>query len=108
MVTKIDIFALGPSRYDEIEFGRRRKVRVRTSGEELVVKAPEDTVLRKPLWYREGGGVSSKQWRDIIEVLRVSGAEIDHRYLITWAEKLGVDDLLTRAQDEAAGELDPQ
>jgi hypothetical protein len=101
MVTKIDIFALGPSRYDEVEFNRRRKVRVRASGEELFIKAPEDTVLRKMLWYREGGEVSSKQWRDVVEVLRISGAEINQQYLTMWAEKLRVDDLLTRAQAEA-------
>jgi hypothetical protein len=105
MVTKIDLFALGPSRYDEVEFNRRRKVRVRASGEELFVKAPEDTVLRKLLWYREGGEVSSKQWRDIVEVLRISGAEMDQPYLTTWSEKLRVDDLLGRAQAEATGSL---
>ncbi|WP_437804458.1 hypothetical protein [Sorangium sp. So ce693] len=47
MVTKIDIFALGPSPCDEVEFSRRRKVKVRASGEELVVKAPEEIILRK-------------------------------------------------------------
>ena len=107
MVTKIDIFALGQNRYDEVEFNRRRKVRVRASGEELFIKAPEDTVLRKLLWYREGGEVSSKQWRDVVEVLRVSGTEIDQQYIFTWAEKLRVDDLLSRAQAEVAGELGP-
>jgi hypothetical protein len=107
MATKIDIFAMGPSQYDEVEFNRRRKVRVRASGEELVVKAPEDTVLRKLLWYRDGGEVSSKQWRDIVEVLRVSGAEINQQYMFTWAEKLRVDDLLSRAQAEVAGKLGP-
>jgi hypothetical protein len=108
MVTKIDIFALGASPYDEVEFSRRRKVRVRASGEELFIKAPEDTVLRKLLWYREGGEVSSKQWRDVVEVLRVSGAEINHQYVAMWAEKLGVDELLTRAQAEAAGKAGSQ
>ena len=107
-MTKIDIFALGPSPYDEVEFSRRRKVKVRASGEELVVKAPEDTILRKLLWYREGGEVSSKQWRDIVEVLRVSGAEINDQYLSMWAEKLRVDGLLTRAQAEAAAKLGSQ
>ncbi len=103
MVTKVDIFALGPTRYDEVEFNRRRKVRVRSTGEELCIKAPEDTVLRKLLWYREGGEVSSKQWRDVVEVLRVSASEIDAQYLTLWAEKLRVDDLLSRARAEAAG-----
>jgi hypothetical protein len=67
-VMKIDIFAVGPHAYDEIEFQRRRCVQVRATGETLFVKSPEDTVLRKLLWFREGGGVSEKQWRDVVEV----------------------------------------
>lgn len=39
MVTKIDIFALGPSPYDEVEFSRRRKVKVRPRGARLVLRA---------------------------------------------------------------------
>src|SRR5262245_55494876 len=66
MVTKIDIFGLGSAPYDEVEFSRRRRVRVRVSGEELWIKSPEDTILRKLLWYREGGEVSEKQWRDVV------------------------------------------
>ncbi|MFT3764513.1 MAG: hypothetical protein QM820_03195 [Minicystis sp.] len=77
MVTKVDIFGVGPTAYDEVEFSRRRRVRVRATGEELFVKSPEDTVLRKLLWYREGGEVSEKQWRDVVEVLRISAAQIE-------------------------------
>jgi len=55
LVTKIDFFALGSARYDEMEFQRRQRVRVRSTGETLFVKSPEDTVLRKLLWYRAGG-----------------------------------------------------
>lgn len=102
MVTKVDIFALGSDRYDEIEFSRRRKVVVSSGGEELFVKAPEDTVLRKLLWYRQGGEVSSKQWRDVVEVLRVSAGELDKPYLQQWADTLCVNDLLARAEAEAA------
>src|SRR6266699_2805628 len=70
-VMKIDFFAVGSTPFDEVEFARRRPVRVRSTSEELVVKSPEDTVLRKLLWYREGGEVSDRQWRDVVEVLRV-------------------------------------
>lgn len=52
--------------------------------------------------------MSSKQWRDLVAVLRVSGAEINHHYVATWAEKLRVEDLLSRALVEAAGEAGSQ
>jgi hypothetical protein len=102
LVTKIDLFALGSERYDEIEFQRRQKVRVRLSGETLYVKSPEDTVLRKLLWFRSGGEESSKQWRDIVEVLRISGAVLDKDYMQKWAKDLHINDLLDRACAEAA------
>jgi hypothetical protein len=98
MVTKIDIFGLGSAPYDEVEFARRRRVRVRQSGEELWIKSPEDTVLRKLLWYREGGEVSEKQWRDVVEVLRIGAHQLDDAYLDAWASRLGVAVLLTRAR----------
>ena len=100
---KVDIFGVGGSRYDEAEFSRRRRVRVAPDGRTLVVKAPEDTVLRKLLWYRDGGGVSDRQWRDLVSVLRVSGETMSQQYLCQWAEELGIGDLLQRAKREASG-----
>lgn len=97
-VTKIDFFGRGREPYDEAEFSRRRAVQIRPSGETLVVKASEDTVLRKLLWYRAGGEVSDKQWRDVQSVLRISGGEMDVDYLDVWAKRLNVDGLLARAR----------
>jgi hypothetical protein len=102
-VMKIDLFAFAGSPFDEAEFSRRRPVAVRPSAETLIVKSPEDTVLRKLLWYQEGGGVSDRQWRDIVEVLRVSGPVMDTAYLVSWAERLGVATLLERARRESGG-----
>jgi hypothetical protein len=101
VVMKVDLFAVGPAPYDEVEFARRRPVPVRSTGETLVIKSPEDTVLRKLLWYREGGAVSDRQWRDVIEVLRVSGGGMDPAYLIQWSQRLGIADLLERARAQA-------
>ena len=61
------------------------------------MKSPEDTVLRKLLWYRAGGEESAKQWRDVVEVLRISGPVLDLPYIERWAVELGIDDLLRRA-----------
>jgi hypothetical protein len=101
-VTKIDLFLLRDAPFDRAEFARRRPVTVR-AGETLFIKSPEDSVLRKLLWFREGGGVSDRQWRDVVQVLRQSRAVIDRGYLDDWAGRLGLSGLLARAQAEAAG-----
>ncbi len=101
LVTKIDLFILGTTAYDAEEFGRRRAVQVRPDGAQLMVKSPEDTILRKLLWYESAGRTSSLQWRDVVEVIRVSGASLDATYLDAWARRLNVADLLARARQEA-------
>ena len=98
VVTKIDFFGRGYEPFDESEFSRRRSMTVTASRESLVVKSPEDTVLRKLLWFREGGEVSDKQWRDIVSVLQISGDKMDQAYLAAWASQLNVNELLERAR----------
>jgi hypothetical protein len=98
--TKIDLFVLRGSPFDRSEFRRRRRVEVR-AGRSMFVKSPEDTVLRKLLWYRTGGEVSDRQWRDVVQVLRQSRLLIDPRYLDEWAGEIGVEDLLARARKAA-------
>jgi hypothetical protein len=100
VVMKVDLFALGSTPFDASEFARKKPIVVREQ-QTLVVKSPEDTVLRKLLWFREGGEVSDKQWRDVVEVLRVSGPAIDRAYLVSWGERLSIRALLERAQAEA-------
>ncbi len=100
-VTKIDLFVRGGAPYDESEFRRRQRVEVRP-GRSLFVKSAEDTVLRKLLWYRSGGAVSDRQWRDVVQVLRQSRAVLDATYLDEWAARLGLRDLLLRAREEAS------
>jgi hypothetical protein len=101
VVTKIDFFGRGYEGFDEMEFTRRRAIVVRPTGETLFVKTPEDSVLRKLLWYRAGGEVSDKQWRDIVGVLRISGPVLDVAYLDSWAGRLRIMELLQRARGDA-------
>jgi hypothetical protein len=101
VVMKVDLFGVGASPFDVSEFERRQRLLVRPPGGTLVVKSPEDTVLRKLLWYLDGGGVSDRQWRDVVEVLRVSAADLDRAYLATWAERLQLSKLLERALTDA-------
>ena len=65
-----------------------------------MVKTAEDTILRKLQWYRSGGEVSERQWRDVLGVLATVGENLDRGHLQRWAAKLSVADLLERATSE--------
>ena len=60
----------------------------------------EDTVLAKLEWYRSGGEVSERQWRDILGVPKTQAGSLDLVYLRRWAIQLNVSDLLERAFNE--------
>ena len=70
----------------------------------VMMKSPEDTVLRKLGWFRAGGEVSEQQWRDVVAVLKAMGSRLDHEYLGRWGAELGVSDLLLRAKEQAGDE----
>lgn len=97
LVTKVDLFCKGASPFDESEFSRRRRVTVR-AGREIFLKSPEDSILRKLLWFRQGGEVSAHQLRDASQVLLTNRASIDRAYLDHWAGDLGLTDLLLRVE----------
>jgi hypothetical protein len=61
------------------------------------VKSPEDTLLRKLVWYRRGGEISDRQWGDVLGIVRTQAERLDLSYLRDWAGVLGVADLLERA-----------
>jgi hypothetical protein len=79
-----------------------RKVRKPLSGSEGARTAwfctAEDIVLQKLRWYRMGGEVSDRQWRDIMGVLIYQAGHIDEAYLDHWASQIGVSDLLQRVR----------
>jgi hypothetical protein len=101
LVTKVDFFGRSYDGFDESEFSRRRKVPIKGTGEALFLKSPEDTILRKLLWYRDGGCVSDKQWRDLVAVLRINTGSLDEAYLTQWSRWLSVAELLLTAQRAA-------
>jgi hypothetical protein len=67
-------------------------------GRTAFVKSAEDTILRKLLWFRHGGGVSDRQWSDVLGVLRTQGDRLDDEYLARWAAELGIEGLLREAK----------
>ena len=101
-MTKVDVFVRWRSPFGQSQLARRQKKFVgQTAPLELFFASPEDTVLAKLEWYRKGGEVSDRQWRDLLGVLKVQAGTLDRAYLDQWAGELGVADLLPRALEEA-------
>lgn len=100
---KVDVFNPDPRPFQRSQLTRAQR---QTFEFETTLSAnfasPEDTILSKLEWYRLGGEVSERQWRDILGVLKVRQGELDLDYLQKWAAELQVTDLLTRALKETA------
>ena len=102
-VTKVDVFVRWRDPFGQSQLARRQRKSVgQASSLELFFASAEDTVLAKLEWYRKGGSVSDKQWRDLLGVFKVQGGALDRTYLTEWADKLGVADLLERALDQTS------
>jgi hypothetical protein len=101
-VLKVDFFVLGDAPFDRAQLeGRRLSPALEESGRRVFVSSPEDLILRKLDWYRRGGGVSDRQWRDVLGVLKVQGERLDLAHLRHWAALLAIADLLERALSES-------
>ena len=98
---KIDVFVQKDRAFDREVLARRVKAPVfgESEGEFGVITA-EDSILLKLEWYRLGGGVSDRQWNDVIGVMKTQGDRLDSAYLDQWAGEIGVRDLLDRVRAE--------
>jgi hypothetical protein len=97
---KIDLYPISDE--DEMElaaFARRQRRDIGTG--EIWLATAEDVILAKLHWFRKGGEVSEKQWRDVLGVLKVQGNNLDFAYLEPMAARFGLADLLARAREDA-------
>jgi hypothetical protein len=98
---KVDIFIPKARPFDQQQLKRRKAEQIRPDSDEHIwVLTAEDVVLAKLDWFRLGGEVSERQWRDILGVLKTQQASIDVDYLRQWAQSLGITDLIERALKE--------
>ncbi len=96
--TKVDLFIAGGSPLDLQAMQRRVRLQVASDPDRfLYVYTPEDILLQKLRWYRLGGEVSDRQWRDILGIVLVQEDRLDEEYLQDGARLLDVPDLLERA-----------
>jgi hypothetical protein len=87
--SKVDLIIRRRNDFATVEFSRRRSLPF-TDGFDAFVATPEDVILSKLLFYREGR--SEKHLTDIAGVLRVSAGQIDESYIESWVQRLGLVD----------------
>jgi len=105
---KVDVFAVKARPFDQESFRRMRRECLEESvkGREYFLASPEDIILNKLEWYRQGSEVSERQWTDVLGVLKVQSKSLDMAYLLRWAVQLRVADLLKRSLQDAGLEND--
>ena len=88
--TKLDFMIPGRTAWVLAQLNRSMQVQV-FPDLAIDIAAPEDVILGKLVYYREGG--SEKHLRDINGILDLSARIIDPEYVSRQAQHLGIDDL---------------
>ena len=102
-IFKVDLFVAKPRPFDRSQLARRQlHVLSEDPERHAYITSAEDTVLSKLEWYQMSSGVSDRQWRDVLGVLKVQGERLDHTYMHRMATELGVSDLLEQALRETS------
>lgn len=102
---KVDIFVLKGDPLSRAEMARRVLQSVGDTDQiQLPIASPEDIILQKLDWFRRGDRVSDRQWRDVLGVLRISGAKLDRAYL---SEQAAANDLLELLNEAVAATKTP-
>jgi hypothetical protein len=101
---KIDVFP-AQSDFHECEMLRATLEPLTIDGEVVIcpVSTPEDVLLAKLRWYKDGGQVSDRQWGDITGIV-ATNPNLDLEYVRLWAERLRVTELLDKALSERASD----
>lgn len=84
---KIDFMIARTDPWGQEQLRRRVKLEL-LIGVEAFAARPEDVILAKLQFYKEGG--SEKHMRDITSMFKVSGEEIDREYIERWVDRLDV------------------
>ncbi len=87
---KVDFMVARPDAWGRTQLSRRRRVRLLPDRDGYAAR-PEDVIISKMDYYREGG--SEKHLRDIAGILKVSDDDVDREYVARWAEQLGLTEV---------------
>lgn len=98
---KVDVFLTKARAFDHQQLMRRVSAPVSDDeAKQIWILSAEDIVLAKLDWFRFGGEMSERQWRDVLGVLKTQRGHLDIIYLQQWARELDLTDLMERALQE--------
>ncbi len=89
---KVDFWIFDKGNFDLSRL--KRRVAKEILGQKIYFTSPEDLILSKLKWFKESH--SNRHLEDAESVLKISGAELDMKYLNEWAEEIGVMDGLKK------------
>ncbi len=98
---KVDVFVLKSTAFAQHELSRAREDVIEAGTRPFYFASPEDIILNKLSWWKMGGGMSPRQWSDIVEVMKRKANVLDLPYLRQSAPSLGVSDILEQALTDA-------
>lgn len=84
---KVDFIIPRLTDLTESQFGRRRVIDL--SGVPVYVASPEDVVISKLAWSKEGG--SGRQLEDVASIITAQGEALDRAYIERWVGELELD-----------------
>lgn len=83
---KLDFWLLTDDPFDKSRFSRRKKLEI--LGQPMWIASPEDTIVQKLRWYKEGK--IEKHLIDAAFVYQIQKKNLDVKYIESWVEKLEV------------------
>ena len=97
-LAKVDVFCVRDAGYQAAALSRVMTLDLERGDpfSHASVASPEDTVVAKLRWYRLGGEVSDRQWRDLQGVLAAQAGRLDLEYIRKWCGHFHLLDLLER------------
>jgi hypothetical protein len=94
---KVDIFVLKSSPIARQELQRAREEMIEPGSRPFYFASPEDVILNKSSWWKMGGSILTRQWNDLLEVIKRQANTLDTKYLRQSAPLMEVADILEQA-----------
>jgi len=96
-LVKVDVMLPRGTAFDSLVSQRTQQLSLIEGYQPIWIVSPEDVVLLRLEWYRDGEAIADDQWNDILGVLKVQAPTLDLTYLRQVAQTLNISGLLEQA-----------